>query len=213
MKATRYLLLSLAHETLATARDTRHDDLDDYAQLTLTDYSRSWLTTPSESGGHLTAQDGIASAFDPLEALQDALEVMQSSWYELWLGTWPSAIDWTAAVVDTHLVSSLSTLSKALKSEDDIGRNRDVENDLNRYFSQNVRVPPFNSPTAYQVICFRGRTRALGPSLLRHSALRPNHKPNMINNPATRVHVDADAQIGGLLLRRRRLRHPQPSLR
>ena len=78
--------------------------------------------------------------FDPLEALQDGLDVMQSSWFQLWVGTWPSAIDWTAAVIDTHLVSSLSTLSKALESGSEVDDRRDVENDLNHYFSQNVRA-------------------------------------------------------------------------
>lgn len=166
MKATRYLLLSLAHETLATAVDIRRDDP---AQLTLNEYTRSWLLTSDESGEHVAAQDGTVTAFDPLGALQDALEVMQSSWYELWLGTWPSAIDWTAAVIDTHLVSSLSTLSKALKSEEGRGRYREVENDLNRYFCQNVRVPPPPCPTDHGAVCFRGRTRVLGPSFLRHT--------------------------------------------
>ena len=41
----------------------------------------------------------------------NALEVMQNEYYELWMGTWPAAIDWTAAVVNTMVTSTLTTFS------------------------------------------------------------------------------------------------------
>ncbi|KAM3420375.1 hypothetical protein BST61_g3654 [Cercospora zeina] len=38
---------------------------------------------------------------------------MQTAYLEIWLGVWPAAIDWTAAVLNTQLASALTALSKA----------------------------------------------------------------------------------------------------
>jgi hypothetical protein len=43
-----------------------------------------------------------AIPFDTLDALRDALSVMQTTWFEVWVGSWPTAIDWTRAVIDTQ---------------------------------------------------------------------------------------------------------------
>ncbi|EGC45976.1 glycosyl hydrolase [Histoplasma capsulatum var. duboisii H88] len=48
---------------------------------------------------------------DTLKKLLNALDVMQSSYFETWQGTWPSSIDWTAAVLGTHVSATLSSLS------------------------------------------------------------------------------------------------------
>ncbi|PIA93913.1 hypothetical protein CB0940_04417 [Cercospora beticola] len=62
---------------------------------------------------------------------------MQSSYFELWLGAWPTAIDWTAAVMNTHLASALTALSKALDAGTaDASDAPHVENELNTYFGQ-----------------------------------------------------------------------------
>ena len=105
-------LLSGTDSGFATATTTTSGGRrDDQPQLTLSN-TRPWLTTDD---GLRTAQDvSSVSSLDPLGELQAALDVMQNTWFEVWVGTWPSAIDWTAAVMNTHLVSSLSTLSKAL---------------------------------------------------------------------------------------------------
>ena len=81
-----------------------------------------------------------------IDALLDALDVMQDSFFELWLGTWPTAIDWTAAVLGTHISAMLSTLSSHLgnprRSADGTGETRDCQsvearkNLIDRYFSQ-----------------------------------------------------------------------------
>ena len=81
-------------------------------------------------------------AFNPLEELRHALDIMQTTWFRVWLGTWPTAIDWTRAVLDTYLVSSLTTLGKVAKS----GRQHsggyvdldEIDNEINKYFTQNV---------------------------------------------------------------------------
>ncbi len=52
--------------------------------------------------------------FDTMPILLNALEVMQSHFFELWQGTWPRAIDWTAAVMGTQVSATLSTLTKSV---------------------------------------------------------------------------------------------------
>ncbi|PYH40905.1 putative glycosyl hydrolase [Aspergillus saccharolyticus JOP 1030-1] len=46
-----------------------------------------------------------------LHDLLDALNVMQDAYFELWQGTWPSSIDWTAAVLGTHVSATLTSLT------------------------------------------------------------------------------------------------------
>lgn len=43
---------------------------------------------------------------------------MQRDYFELWVGVWPTAIDWTAAVVNTHLVAALHVISRAADVDD-----------------------------------------------------------------------------------------------
>ncbi|KAF2723528.1 glycoside hydrolase family 76 protein, partial [Polychaeton citri CBS 116435] len=94
----------------------------------------------SVRGSHAYADhDLLLYSNDTLSNLRSALDVMQSSWFEVWLGTWPTAIDWTAAVINTHLVSSLATLSKA-NGDSPVERVNEsgVDNEINRYFTHNV---------------------------------------------------------------------------
>lgn len=83
-----------------------------------------------------------------LQNLLDAVDIMQSSYWQLWTGTWPTSIDWTAAVLSTHLSATLSSLSSAmhytLASQGGDGRISNqcpqpdalsFENIINRYFS------------------------------------------------------------------------------
>ena len=92
-----------------------------------------------------------------MDELRKGLGVMQDTWFELWVGTWPGAIDWTAAVVDTYLVSALSSLSKALDRQGNVASaakcreldSGDIENELNQYFAHNVsRLRPYVSDVA-----------------------------------------------------------------
>ena len=52
----------------------------------------------------------ISNTFDDLV---EALGVMQNDYFELWQGTWPSSIDWTAAVLGTHVSATLSSLTSS----------------------------------------------------------------------------------------------------
>ncbi|OLN81752.1 Mannan endo-1,6-alpha-mannosidase DCW1-like protein 7 [Colletotrichum chlorophyti] len=51
---------------------------------------------------------------EPLEAAFEALTVMQHDFFSPDQGTWPEAIDWTAAVMETMLSGTLTSLSQAL---------------------------------------------------------------------------------------------------
>ncbi|KAK8851482.1 glycoside hydrolase family 76 protein [Apiospora arundinis] len=57
-----------------------------------------------------------SSGVPDLEVLVDVLNsigVMQTDYFAPWLGTWPDSIDWTGAVMGTHVSGTLSTLSEA----------------------------------------------------------------------------------------------------
>lgn len=74
-------------------------------------------------------------------ALLGALEVMQSHFFAVSYGTWPKAIDWTAAVMGTQVSAALSAMTsyaQMLKhsSPPTADEARDHENLINRYFSQ-----------------------------------------------------------------------------
>ncbi|KAH7634937.1 hypothetical protein SMAC4_02933 [Sordaria macrospora] len=71
----------------------------------------------------------------------DAIDVMQEAYFQPWVGTWPSAIDWTAAVLGTHIAGTLETLHRSLE----IAASRGIEisegwsateNTISLYFSQ-----------------------------------------------------------------------------
>lgn len=51
---------------------------------------------------------------DLLEESLKILQVMQEEYFAPWLGTWPTAIDWTAAVMGTHVSGALSSISRNL---------------------------------------------------------------------------------------------------
>ena len=75
-------------------------------------------------------------------ALLDALEVMESHFFETSMGTWPQAIDWTAAVMGTQISATLSSMTEYFKSLQSgssplsPNESRDHENLINRYFTQ-----------------------------------------------------------------------------
>ncbi|RYP66229.1 hypothetical protein DL769_006073 [Monosporascus sp. CRB-8-3] len=54
--------------------------------------------------------------FDVLGEMVGAMNVLRVDFYELWLGTWPSGIDWTRAVLGTHVSGGIRTLSESLAS-------------------------------------------------------------------------------------------------
>ncbi|KAK4697874.1 hypothetical protein P7C71_g271, partial [Lecanoromycetidae sp. Uapishka_2] len=71
-------------------------------------------------------------------AVLDALEIMESHYFEVSHGTWPKAIDWTAAVMGTQVSATLAAMSEytAANPSPSLEQARDHENLLNRYFTQ-----------------------------------------------------------------------------
>lgn len=74
----------------------------------------------------------------PLKALLDVFETMQEEYFAPWLGTWETAIDWTAAVMETHASAALTTISRALDLLPTSCRwaDRSKENTVTLYFSE-----------------------------------------------------------------------------
>ncbi|KAI9882539.1 MAG: hypothetical protein M1823_005718, partial [Watsoniomyces obsoletus] len=125
-------------------QDAHHDRTQGGTEKTCPE---GWISPPSETG--LKQESERDTLKDPMTAVLDAMDVMQTHFFELWQGTWPNAIDWTAAVLGTHLSASLSTLSrnfdvqkeacvKSFGITDIRCCNRDGENLINKYFSQLV---------------------------------------------------------------------------
>ncbi|KAJ5834728.1 Six-hairpin glycosidase [Penicillium robsamsonii] len=107
--------------------------------------SSSSIDDPSSGtvfGGTGSAPEG--STHDPiLNTLHDliaALQVMQDRYFVLWQGTWPTSIDWTAAVLGTHVSAALSSLTSGPLDIPDTNELQGLsffrlENTVNRFFS------------------------------------------------------------------------------
>lgn len=72
---------------------------------------------------------------DTLQDLLGALNVMQDHYFELWQGIWLTSIDWTAAVLGTHVSATLSSLTDTAIDVDNLSPTA-LENTINRFFSQ-----------------------------------------------------------------------------
>lgn len=75
-------------------------------------------------------------------AMVDALEVMESYFFQVSHGTWPQAIDWTAAIMGTQVSAALAAMTQYSESSTlpssplSAVEARDHENLINRYFTQ-----------------------------------------------------------------------------
>ncbi|KAI2622576.1 glycoside hydrolase family 76 protein [Hypoxylon sp. NC1633] len=70
----------------------------------------------------------------------DAMHVMQSKYFAPWLGVWPDSIDWTAAVMGTHVSGALRSLSEALvhidSDQESVAGWKSKSNIIDNYFTQ-----------------------------------------------------------------------------
>lgn len=98
---------------------------------------------PSEAGpGESNATERLTRE-PPAQTLQDllgALHVMQDDYFVLWMGTWPTSIDWTAAVLGTHVAATLSSFSSSAPGIADGEHLHEspilaLENTVNHFFS------------------------------------------------------------------------------
>ncbi|KAF4624432.1 hypothetical protein G7Y89_g13737 [Cudoniella acicularis] len=87
------------------------------------------LFMPEDNGQKLLPAKPHNPDFYP--AFLNALDVLQDDYFATWQGTWPTSIDWTAAVIGTYVSSALTAISKTSSS-------KDTENLVNKYFSQLV---------------------------------------------------------------------------
>lgn len=67
-----------------------------------------------------------------------ALQILQDGYFQVWLGQYPTSIDWTGAVTATHVVGMLDSLSQGLKLNKTITitEYQAMENLVTGYFSQ-----------------------------------------------------------------------------
>ncbi len=113
----------------------------------------AWTKSPFSHHPPSSSQDEVLAYNDnprkrlkgpnAFSALIDTLETMQSHYFQIWQGDWPSAIDWTAAVMGTHVSATLAafTGSRAytVASENPgemVEKMQWHENLINRYFTQ-----------------------------------------------------------------------------
>lgn len=78
---------------------------------------------------------------ETLQHLLSALHVMQDEYFVLYMGTWPTSIDWTAAVLGTHVVATLSSYTSGILGIDETSPSAEstfsaFENTVNHFFSQ-----------------------------------------------------------------------------
>ncbi|KAH8204998.1 hypothetical protein TruAng_000881 [Truncatella angustata] len=75
-----------------------------------------------------------------LSEVLDSVSVMQDEYFAAWLGTWPTSIDWTGAVIGTHVSGALRSVSEAFtlleSSVDAVEDWKLKENLVENYFSQ-----------------------------------------------------------------------------
>ena len=94
------------------------------------------LQDPIENDQHESGSHGSSYT-----ALLDAIDVMESRFFEVSHGTWPQSIDWTAAVMGTQVSATLSAMTEhpgilSSASAPSLVEARDHENLINRYFTQ-----------------------------------------------------------------------------
>lgn len=84
----------------------------------------------------------------PLCDLEYALAAMQDRYFDIGLAQWTTSIDWTAAVMNTHMVGVLSSMSHSLNgttSESDDY----LTNEMAKYFAQNMAF--FYGENAFEI--------------------------------------------------------------
>ncbi|KAI9172226.1 glycosyl hydrolase [Paramyrothecium foliicola] len=110
-------------------------------------FAGSFLNSTWQVSADAPADYGI------LEDLYEALAVLQGDYFDADYGTWPSAIDWTGAVVETIISGTLTSLSKSFGFLDTLASDKwkAKENLISFYFAQVV-----NSFFGQDILSIRG---------------------------------------------------------
>ncbi|KAL2155215.1 hypothetical protein VTH82DRAFT_3891 [Thermothelomyces myriococcoides] len=101
---------------------------------------------PARPSHPLLSKDGLSRRAGSLSIPDDAvfrdmwmaLSDMQETYFERWLGTWPDGIDWTRAVMGTHVAATLRTISDELhvdEPDQDVGCSTRKEEVIGGYFA------------------------------------------------------------------------------
>lgn len=98
------LLLSIA---LAKALPNLSGDVDGRK---VTIQQGQYPVTQSSGSSSLHDEGKLVRHPSALKDMLRALEVMQDTYFDIFTGTWPASIDWTAAVLGTHISASLSSI-------------------------------------------------------------------------------------------------------
>ncbi|KAL7961113.1 glycoside hydrolase family 76 protein [Trichoderma compactum] len=102
-------ILAFLPVVIASYRHTKPEYCSIYAVATnCRPPPASFLRIPARDLASDEAKTGI------LEDAFSALAVLQNEYYQIGRSTWPSAIDWTAAVTETVVSGMLSTLTKSI---------------------------------------------------------------------------------------------------
>lgn len=128
-----------------TYAPTPLEDLDPSDRVLLRLQEPSQQAALSLQTGHSSEQDvqlpltnnDYAFSSGTMQQLMNALGVMQSHYFEVWQGTWPAAIDWTAAVIGTQTSGALNAITRSsdyTPHDSQIGTISD--NTLSGYFNQ-----------------------------------------------------------------------------
>ena len=83
-------------------------------------------------------QKDLMSKSSPLKDMLHALEVMQDTYFDIFTGTWPDSIDWTAAVLGTHISASLASIVSSISpaSMDSCSNLLSWQNTIDKYYAQ-----------------------------------------------------------------------------
>lgn len=148
-------LASLAYLQTGLAAPA-HPDTHRYCAVQYTKTPRDCLDPPET---FLPFSSNKAESFiaksSVLKDAVEALVVLQEHYFDTDYATWPSSIDWTAAVIGTIVSGTLTTLSKSL-AEIELSSSdwKSKENFISSYFAQIV-----GSYYGQDVLSLRGEVR------------------------------------------------------
>ena len=146
------LILSLAHPIAVACKSTGCEDesrhhrpqaIPERERAFATKYNNVQTVLSSTDEQNPSATDhsyGSTTFPGSYAAFLEALETMQAHFFEIWVGTWPGAIDWTAAVMGTQVSKSLEAIT--LEADYETGTSlldtTTEDNLINKYFTQLV---------------------------------------------------------------------------
>ncbi|KAL8727376.1 MAG: hypothetical protein Q9181_005726 [Wetmoreana brouardii] len=132
--------LSTQHLDHALTRSLRHSAISE--QSVLDDVALYGQDANLLRSDRPAAYD-LSKPSHTFSALLEALDVMQSHFFSVWQGQWPDAIDWTAAVMGTHISATLAAITETWRYSTrrqsrhaHTQENQARENRINRYFTQ-----------------------------------------------------------------------------